>query len=230
MSHVSLVFACAASITSKHSRWCQIKGFWKIKDQFSSHWKHKVLENPVKEMVKSWIRILEMWLPLYWCWSFCLRPSCCASDVHDLQLSAAPSSPAAGPGNTRGQLETRPELPVHAAGLRPLHSVQPQRSASPCDHTAVWPRAPNSGLIFSTFVLVVSGDDIYRFLSFILSAVIITWPLVLFCSSFRAVVYSADLRLWRLWLGAHDNSLSIGSPGGARRASNLLLLHRLVQG
>lgn len=160
MSHVSLVFACAASITSKHSRWCQIKGFWKIKDQFSSHWKHKVLENPVKEMVKSWIRILGMWLPLYWCWSFCLRPSCCASDVHDLQLSAAPSSPAAGPGNTRGQLETRPELPVHAAGLRPLHSVQPQRSASPCDHTAVWPRAPNSGLIFSTFVLDVSGDDI----------------------------------------------------------------------
>lgn len=45
----------------------------------------------------------------------------------DLQCGAAAASPAAGFGNQRGQLETRPVLPVHSTGLQPLCPAQSQR-------------------------------------------------------------------------------------------------------
>lgn len=47
--------------------------------------------------------------------------------VCDLQRGAAAGSPAAGLGDPRGELETRPELPLHFAGLQPAGSAQPER-------------------------------------------------------------------------------------------------------
>lgn len=47
--------------------------------------------------------------------------------VCDLQRGAAAGSPAAGLGDPRGELETRPELPLHSAGLQPTGSAQPER-------------------------------------------------------------------------------------------------------
>lgn len=47
---------------------------------------------------------------------------CCVSEKAgcDLQRGAAAASPAAGFGNPRSQLETRPVLPLHSVGLQPL--------------------------------------------------------------------------------------------------------------
>lgn len=45
----------------------------------------------------------------------------------DLQRRAAAGSPAAGPGDPRGELETRPLLPLYSAGLQPTGSAQPER-------------------------------------------------------------------------------------------------------
>lgn len=55
---------------------------------------------------------------------------CCFVPVKagcDLQCGATALSPAAGFGDPRGQLETRPVLPLHSSSLQPLCPAQRKR-------------------------------------------------------------------------------------------------------